>query len=730
MLLTIIALVFGPMVLANNWGGLNLKVLATGVTVLAAMGGSWLAIRAGRGRAGRITVVVAFGLAVAARSWLLGGVESIPYSVWTLHVLMSALFLGARAAWVSGVVGCLVGAWLTIASIEGTLPPSAINPGPWQQFLFRAAAVLGAAALCATLVRGVRGTLMRLIAAENERRHQEERYELAIEGANYGVWDIDLTTNMVWIGPGLRKMVGLHEGAVVMSADAWRARIHPDDRAATMEALSRHQQGRSPVYQAEYRLKRADGTWAWIESRGKMARRQATRMVGSVQEISTRKAMERELEHRAFHDHLTGLPNRDLFLERLGRALVEGRRQGSPDFAVVFVDLDRFKVVNDSLGHSAGDKLLVLLATRLGKAVRAPDTVARLGGDEFTVLLRGPRDSEEARVAVSRIERAVNQPFSVDGQEVVVGASIGILMGSLEYEDPQELLRDADLAMYSVKGEGAGRVGVFEPGMRRRMRALLDLDSSLRRALDEDQLEPWFQPIVDVETGRIDGVEALARWRQADDTILSPGAFVARAEETGIIADIDRRIIEKAAHTVAWWNEEGRPLTLSVNLSARQFLRKDLTSFIDGVLERSALPANLLQLEITEGILLLDVPGIRSTLMELRQRGAHVAFDDFGTGYSSLSYLHQFDIQRLKIDRAFVQERGWRGPGPICRAIQSMATALGIETIAEGVETEAQIEGLKILGVPKAQGFLYGRPAPYPDGRPDETDPGLPEPPA
>ncbi len=710
-----------PVVLANNIEAPNAALMASGLGLVACLGAAMLAIRRGFGRSARVAVVLLVAGAMTYRGWHLGGIEAIPYHAWIVHVLIAGVLLGPRAAWASAGVGVALGAGFVVADQQGILPPPVALRSAWIAWFLRAVLLALTTVLVSAMLGGVRSAMARLADSEQLRRRQVERYQLAAEGSNYGTWDLDLGSNLLWLGPGVQRLIGLPKGAAVVPRTSWAERIHADDRDRVDRGIQQHLDRPETMYEAEYRVRHGDGAYLWVHSKGQLVPGSPQRVVGSLEDISQRKATERELQHRAFHDPLTGLPNRDLFLDRLGQALIEGHRKGTAEFAVVFVDLDRFKVVNDSLGHAAGDQVLGVLADRLNGAVRAPDTVARLGGDEFTVLLRGPTGIEEAKVAVGRIERVVREPFDLDGQQVVVGASIGILMGSLEYEDPEELLRDADLAMYSVKGEGAGRVGVFDPGMRRRMRAMLDLDSALLQALEDDVLEPWYQPIVDLSDGRIVGVEALARWRQPDGSVLAPGAFIPRAEETGIVAEIDRRIIERSAHTVAWWNEEGPPLTLSVNLSGRQFLRHDLCAFIDGVLERSKLPANLLQLEITEGILLLDAPGIRSTLAQLRERGAHIAFDDFGTGYSSLSYLHRFQIERLKIDRAFVQERGDRGAGPICRAIQSMATALGIETIGEGVETEAQAEALRILGCPKAQGFLFGAPAPYADGRPDQS---------
>jgi diguanylate cyclase (GGDEF)-like protein/PAS domain S-box-containing protein len=710
-----------PVLIANNVERPSVHLLGSGLLLVLGLVGALAAIGRGHGRAPRTVTVAMLGAAMAYRAWVLGGLAAIPYHAWTVHVLIAGLLLGRRAAAISAAVGILLGAWFVVAEQRGLLPTSEGLDSLWVAWFLRVALLVVTLLLVSALLRGVQSALSRLNESERQRRRQDERYQLAALGASFGTWDLDVANALLWLGPGVQRMVGLPRGAAVVSQVSWRDRMHADDRERCEASLRRHIEGREPQFEAEYRVRHADGSYLWVQARGRLAPGPTVRVVGFFQDISERKAAERELKHRAFHDPLTGLPNRELFLERLGRALIEGHRKGAAEFAVVFVDLDRFKVVNDSLGHAAGDRLLGVLADRLNGAVRAPDTVARLGGDEFTVLLRGPATIEEAKIAVARIERAVAEPFELAGQEVVVGASIGILMGSLDYQDAEELLRVADLAMYSVKGEGAGRVGVFDPAMRGRMRAMLALDSALRRALDGGELEPWYQPIVDLSDNRIVGVEALARWRQEDGTVVPPEAFIPRAEETGVVAEIDRQIIERAAHTVAAWNEDGPPLYLSVNLSARQFQRKGLAAFVDGVLERSGLPGNLLQIEITEGILLLDAPGIRQTLTELRQRGARISFDDFGTGYSSLSYLHRFDIEHLKIDRAFVQERGERGPGPICRAIQSMAGALGIQTTGEGVETEAQAEGLRILGCGTAQGYLFGRPAPYVEGRPDQV---------
>ncbi len=436
------------------------------------------------------------------------------------------------------------------------------------------------------------------------------------------------------------------------------------------------------------------------------------RVVGSLVDIDAQMQLRSELERRASHDPLTGLANRELFLAEVERALVHSARSGEARYAIVFIDLDRFKMVNDSLGHAAGDRLLVALAGRITAAVREGDLVARIGGDEFTLLLHDVDDLAHARRVVARLEDAMALPLDLGGHEIHVTASIGIVMGTRDAHDPLALLRDADLAMFSVKRIPGVTVGVFDVEMRTPVKELLTLDNELARALARGDIQPWYQPIVDLRTGEPVGFEALARWVDPNGKVRRPDEFIPRAEVTGAIGPLDRAIFREAAARISALPD---PVFLSVNLSARHFHREGLAEWLTQEAAAADLSLRRVQIEITEAVLLVDLPEVHQKLSDLRSAGAMIALDDFGKGYSALSYLDHFSLDVLKLDISFVQERGEQGPGPICAAIQTMATALGIRTLAEGVETEAQRQALIDLGCTLGQGYLFGAPAPQPE---------------
>ncbi len=713
-LVVAILVIGGPVVISFALTDFNQLLAGLLVLMLVGLVTGLVLIRRGLGRLGRPLILLALSLELVARAYYFGGVTSVPFTGWVVVVLLTSILVHRRAGWLAALVGLLVGAALFTLESQGLLPPALRADTPLTALRISGALFFIVALLAWAMNKRIEEGVRRSARAEVRNELLIDRYELAGRGARFGIWDWDKISGTVWRDPGVQDLLGEGRVAVLGSAAAYRAYIHPDDREATSNVLTQYLAGDLPEYLADYRIKQADGGWRWVRSRGRAVRDpdgEPIRVVGSIVDISDQKSLERELERRAFRDPLTGLPNRDLFLDRLRQTLAEARRSKETDFAIVFVDLDRFKVVNDSLGHAAGDQLLIQIGRRLEGALREPDTVARLGGDEFALLIKGVRDVPAARIVVNRLESRLAEPFDLGGKELFVQASIGVLMGSLEYSDPLDLLRDADLAMYSVKGEPTVSIGVFEPDMRRRMRELHDLDSALSGAIERGEIVPWFQPIVNLESGEPIGYEALARWARPGGEVLMPGQFIDRAEATGLIARLDRAVISAAAAVVA---ELPAPLYLSVNLSARQFHDRELAEWVEEEAARAGLPLDRLQIEITEATLLTDLADVRRTLAILTSRGVRVALDDFGTGFSSLSYLHRFDLDVLKIDLSFVQERGPAGPGPICHAIHSMATALGIQTVAEGVETEEQRQALLALGCRTAQGFLFGKAEPIP----------------
>ena len=436
--------------------------------------------------------------------------------------------------------------------------------------------------------------------------------------------------------------------------------------------------------------------------------------VWSFRDITARKKAEEQLLHDAIHDGLTALPNRTLFLDRLEHAIRRSQRALKHVFALLFVDLDRFKVVNDSLGHLAGDELLVSLADRLRACVRPADTVARLGGDEFTILLDVIAHPEEAIIAAERIQRAVAAPFNIRGTEIFTTASIGIAVSAPHYVQPEEMLRDADIAMYRAKAKGRAGYEVFQPGMHTSAVALLHLENDLRRAVKRGELVLHYQPVVSLSEARILGFEALLRWNHPSRGLLQPADFVPIAEETGLIVAIGRWALREACGRMREWQQYfGRSdLSISVNLSGRQLVDPALILEVEHALLESELPPGSLCLELTETVLMENSQAAMRTLAQLRGLGVSVHIDDFGTGYSSLGYLHRFPVDAIKIDRSFIShiETGDENLD-IIRTIMTLATNLKMTVIAEGVENEMQRAQLVALGCQAAQGFLFSEAA-------------------
>ncbi|HSJ16226.1 MAG TPA: EAL domain-containing protein [Longimicrobiales bacterium] len=434
-------------------------------------------------------------------------------------------------------------------------------------------------------------------------------------------------------------------------------------------------------------------------------------VVSIVLDITERKRAEEQLLHNAFHDGLTGLPNRALFFDRLEQSLKHTARHPEQVFGVAFLDLDRFKVINDSLGHIVGDELLVSIAHRLQSCLRQGDTVARLGGDEFALLLEDVDDLIDATQVAERILQELSTPFHLGEHEVFTGASIGIALSSTGYERPEDILRDADTAMYRAKLEGRSRYEVFDRDMHEKAVQVLQIESELRRALDRKEFVLHYQPIIALATGRITGFEALLRWQNPRGGLLPPADFIPLAEETGLIVPIGWWVLEEACRQVRAWQERypaTAALTVSVNLSGAQFMQSNLLRQVDGVLRRTGLPAHSLILEITESVIVQNAELVMSAMQALRERGIQLCIDDFGTGYSSLNYLRAFPVDALKIDRSFIAQIGAEdGNAELIETIVSLSRKLGMQAVAEGVETVEQLDLVRGLGPQYAQGFFF-----------------------
>ncbi|MBD1898407.1 EAL domain-containing protein [Trichocoleus sp. DQ-A3] len=598
--------------------------------------------------------------------------------------------------------------------------------------------------------------------AEEALRESEERYALAVRGSNEGLWDWNLKAETFYFSPRWKSMLGCQEDEIGDSPEEWFNRVHPEDLERVKSAIAAHLEGLTHHFEKEYRMLHKDKTYRWMLCRGmaiRDANDKAYRMAGSQTDITDRKVAEEHLIYDAFHDPLTGLPNRALFMERLSQAIARTRRQPEYLFAVLFLDLDRFKVVNDSLGHVIGDQLLIALAKRLQSSVASclqasvcgSNTVARLGGDEFVILLEEIQDIDVVEAIAKSIQKDLRHPFNLDRHEVVVTASIGITLSAIEQRGssgtyktcpyPGDILRDADIALYQAKALGKARYEVFTTAMHTHAVARLQLENDLRQALArtevKDRLQTktvnssgysslsresasfshsfllHYQPIVCFMTGRITGFEALVRLSHPFRGLISPVDFIPIAEETGLIIPLGAWVLREACRQMRLWQQEFpdlAPLTISVNLSGRQFSKPNLVEQIQQILQETELPAPSLKLEITESVVMENAAAATASLEQLSNSGIQLSIDDFGTGYSSLSYLHRFPLNTLKIDRSFVSRMDAGENSEIVKTIVTLAHHLGLDVIAEGVETAAQMEQLRSLRCEAGQGFFFSKP--------------------
>jgi diguanylate cyclase (GGDEF)-like protein/PAS domain S-box-containing protein len=548
-------------------------------------------------------------------------------------------------------------------------------------------------------------------------RRSEERYALAVRGANDGLWDWDLTTDRIYYAPRWKAILGYEDAQIGDSILEWFNRVNPLEVDRVKAEVSNHLAGKTPHLETEHRMLHHDGTYRWVLTRGLAVRNdqgKVVRMAGSQSDITQRKAAEYRLQHDAFHDSLTGLPNRALLLDRLGQAIARAKRRPDSRFGVLFLDIDGFKHVNDSLGHQTGDQLLIAISRRLEGCIREADTVARVGGDEFIGLIDDVETTDVILSLVERILESLRTPFPLDGYEVVLSASIGVALGGTTDHTAEELVRNADIAMYRAKSAGKAGFVVFDEAMHAIAISRLRMESDLRQATKHGQFRLHFQPIVSLRTGQVRSFEALLRWNHPDRGLICPDDFIALAEETKLILPIGLWVIRTAAGQLRKWQREfemNPPLSISVNLSCRQFLQPDLVEQVQRALLDTGLDPRCLNMEITESAIMEQLGSASSALSKLKSLGIKLAMDDFGKGYSSLSYLHQFPFDTLKIDRSFIASIGHSGENSeIVRAIISLGKGLGLDVVAEGVETQRQLFQLKELGCQFGQGFSFARP--------------------
>jgi len=553
--------------------------------------------------------------------------------------------------------------------------------------------------------------------AEETLRESEERYYLAARGANDGLWDWNIKKEEIYYSLRWKAMLGYSEHEISNSTEDWFTRIHPDDRDAVIYALSRHINNNTPHFQSEHRIMHRDGTYRWMLVRG-MAVREANgiayRVAGSLTDITARKNAEEQLVHDAFHDLLTGLPNRALFLDRLDRSIEYSKRSHKFCFAVLFLDLDRFKVINDSLGHAIGDQLLIVISKVLTKCVRSSDTVARFGGDEFVVLLHEIDDIKEAVKVAHHIQDVLSKPFILGNNRIFTSASIGIVLSSGNYSSREDIVRDADIAMYQAKMLGKANYVIFDTEMRKQAIYRLGIENDLHHALSRGELELEYQPIVTLKENTLSGFEALLRWQHPQRGTIAPEEFVPIAEETGLIVDIGHWVLQRACSDIKQWQNQFpgfQNLFININISQKQFTQPDFLYKLNKVLKETWLNPNCLNLEITENVLMENAESMIDILNKVRELGVGLHVDDFGKGYSSLSYLQQFPIDTLKVDYSFINRIGSNGDrAEIVKTILVLARELGVDTIAEGIETESQLILLRDLDCHYGQGYFIGRP--------------------
>lgn len=551
-------------------------------------------------------------------------------------------------------------------------------------------------------------------------RELEIRYRTVVEQVPAIIYieaDDEVNTPLYYSPQG-EAILGFAFEDFVENPMLWESLIHPDDRDRVMAENERTNET-GERFSVEYRHRTITGEYVWIRDEAVLVRDDDGRSrfwQGVKFDISDQKRLQDQLVHTAFHDALTGLPNRLLFMDRVRHALARASRRGD-QVALLFLDLDDFKVVNDSLGHEVGDDLLVKLGERLVERVRPGDTVARLGGDEFTVLLEDLHTSAEATVVAERVAEGLRDPFLIAGREFFVTASIGISMLQSFDDDPADLLRHADMAMYAAKRAGKARFRLYEPRMDEHALTRLQLETDLRRALERGELSVAYQPVVALEDGEIREVEALARWTHPEQGQVSPSRFIPVAEETGLILLIGTRVLEQACMDLQrWYRMYGTSPTLSVNLSARQFQQPALAREIAELLARYDVDPRNVKLEITESVAMVDADATMATLNELKALGLTLAIDDFGTGYSSLGYLKRFPVDVLKIDRSFVAGLGSDADDTaIVRSVVAVAKALNLSVTAEGIETLEQADTLRSLECDRGQGYFFAAPMPAED---------------
>ncbi len=645
-------------------------------------------------------LAVAVGTVIVSLDIYFAGSIGINNEMFYLFVgIYSFYFLPTRIAMLE--IGFVGGAYALVLA-EGS------QRAPAARWLVTMGVLVVAGVLIVSLVRQLRQWVEHAGVREEELREAEERFRSSFDNASIGMALVGLDGRWIRVNEALAQLTGYPAEELV--GKSFRDLTPKEDVAADIDAFEELLAGHRDTYHAEKRYVRADGELVWTSLNVSVVRDgegQLVHLISQMQDITARKAAEHELAQRALHDPLTGLPNRVLFTDRVQVALAHVQRSHQP-LSVFFIDLDRFKLVNDSLGHAVGDRMLIAIAQRLERVVRPGDTVSRFGGDEFTVLCENA-DERSAAVIGERILGTLNAPVEIDGQELFASASIGIA-ATRDHRVPAEaMLRDSDAAMYRAKDQGGARVALFDGRLHLRATERLELENDLRRGLERGELRLLYQPDVDLTSGHVHGVEALVRWQHPQRGLISPNSFIRMAEESGLIVPLGEWVIQEAANQARLWQNAGLDLTISVNISPRQLADPALPDVVAEAIERSGVDPTGLCLEITESA---AVDAGDPILSGLKSSGVKLALDDFGAGFSSLHQVRRLPpVDTLKIDRSFVEEIGRRpADAAIVAAIVGMAKALDMMTVAEGIQSERQVKLLRELGVHRGQGYHFGRP--------------------
>ena len=574
--------------------------------------------------------------------------------------------------------------------------------------------------------RALAATQERLLAEVEQRKRTEYRYTLAAQGANDGLWDWDVETGRVYYSPRWKAMLGYDEAEIGDGIAEWLDRVHADDLPRLRADIDVHLRHDKENLSSEFRIRHRDGQYRWVLCRGiavKDPERDTLRAAGSLTNITDRKLAEEQLRFEALHDSLTGLANRSLLADRLTHSLARSNRDPENRFALLYIDLDEFKVINDSLGHQVGDKLLIEVARRLSACARKVDTiaripgdhVARIGGDEFVMLLEDLAAPEDALRVAERIHSALAEPFNLGVHDLVARGSIGVATSDGSYARPEEVLRDADIALYQAKQAGKSCTCVFDPQMHQRAMTRWSTETELRRAIERDEFELHYQPIVD-GAGRLAALEALVRWRHPVRGLVMPDAFISVAEETGLIVPLGKLVLANACRQLRRWQREIPSLAqmaVGVNISHRQFVSPAVVDDVARILDETGLAPQSLRLEVTETAAMQNAAQTIETMARLRAMGILIYMDDFGTGYSSLSQLQRMPLDALKIDREFVKDMNRDETSrSIVDSIIALAHTMSLRVIAEGVETAEQAARLADSGCDYLQGYYFGRPMP------------------